>query len=206
MFYFFGGLTIFWFIAWLLLVFNKPSEHPFITPGEKDFINAALIHADQAKVGESCVVQLLHPGGVSHMFSVLFSGKPCSTIAVEAHPDIAAILGVSCRPHGEQLWQMDHVGPAAYLHEEHTSLRDTSSKVSSNIWKPAALSFLSIMWIFVSHCSGSKLYFRLEWISVGSALRRHVHIGNNLWKFRGYSEVKRNFVYYDCSKNVELHR
>jgi hypothetical protein len=51
MFYFFGGLTIAWFVAWMLLVFNKPSEHPFISAGEKDFINSALVHADQEKVG-----------------------------------------------------------------------------------------------------------------------------------------------------------
>jgi MFS family permease len=37
-FYIFGGLGVVWFVAWLFLVYDMPSSHPYISLQEKNYI------------------------------------------------------------------------------------------------------------------------------------------------------------------------
>lgn len=41
-FYFFGGLGIVWYVLWLILCYNSPSSHPFITEEEKSYLAEKL--------------------------------------------------------------------------------------------------------------------------------------------------------------------
>ncbi|XP_011506275.1 PREDICTED: putative inorganic phosphate cotransporter [Ceratosolen solmsi marchali] len=41
-FYFFGGAGILWFILWMLLCFNNPDEHPFISDSEASYLRKSL--------------------------------------------------------------------------------------------------------------------------------------------------------------------
>ncbi|CAG0923314.1 unnamed protein product [Notodromas monacha] len=41
-FYFYGGLTVIWFVAWFFLVSDSPENHPYISKEEKLFILATL--------------------------------------------------------------------------------------------------------------------------------------------------------------------
>ncbi|XP_037068933.1 vesicular glutamate transporter 3-like [Pollicipes pollicipes] len=41
-FYIQGSFALVWFVFWLLLVYNGPEEHPFITAEERDFIMTAI--------------------------------------------------------------------------------------------------------------------------------------------------------------------
>jgi ACS family sodium-dependent inorganic phosphate cotransporter len=41
-FYFFGGMGMLWFILWLVLCFNDPDEHPFISDQEANYLRESL--------------------------------------------------------------------------------------------------------------------------------------------------------------------
>lgn len=41
-FYFFGAGGILWFLAWVVLCYNNPDEHPFISDEEKRYINDSM--------------------------------------------------------------------------------------------------------------------------------------------------------------------
>lgn len=54
-FYIFGGIGIFWFAAWMLLVFDEPKKHPRITVEEKRFIELACKTKDNVELDEDYV-------------------------------------------------------------------------------------------------------------------------------------------------------
>lgn len=37
-----GAVGIVWFIVWTLLVYNKPADHPRISPEEKEYIITSI--------------------------------------------------------------------------------------------------------------------------------------------------------------------
>ncbi|XP_026478028.1 putative inorganic phosphate cotransporter [Ctenocephalides felis] len=41
-FYLFGGLGTLWFIIWVMICYNDPASHPFITDSEKEYIQETL--------------------------------------------------------------------------------------------------------------------------------------------------------------------
>ena len=41
-FYFFGSVNIIWFVVWVLICYNNPREHPFISEKEVEFLNDRL--------------------------------------------------------------------------------------------------------------------------------------------------------------------
>ncbi|KAK3095969.1 hypothetical protein FSP39_021470, partial [Pinctada imbricata] len=41
-FYIFGGIGILWFIAWMILVYDSPNQHPRISEAERDYIVQSL--------------------------------------------------------------------------------------------------------------------------------------------------------------------
>ncbi|XP_055713391.1 sialin [Phlebotomus papatasi] len=45
-FYLFGALGVVWFIFWMYLVYNSPSQHPRISPQEKHYIQRSLQRLD----------------------------------------------------------------------------------------------------------------------------------------------------------------
>ncbi|EDV20484.1 uncharacterized protein TRIADDRAFT_61197 [Trichoplax adhaerens] len=50
-FYIYGGIGLAWFVAWMLLVFDSPSEHPYISSEELTFIHDAIgLSLSQKKV------------------------------------------------------------------------------------------------------------------------------------------------------------
>lgn len=49
-FYFFGGLGILWFFAWLFLCYDDPASHPFITVEEKNYLRSTIGHLKRNKV------------------------------------------------------------------------------------------------------------------------------------------------------------
>ena len=46
-----GSVGIIWYIAWLLLVFNTPANHPRISPKEQHYIEAAIKEEIELKQG-----------------------------------------------------------------------------------------------------------------------------------------------------------
>lgn len=46
-FYLFGSLGIVWFILWVLLAYNSPQEHPYISGSELDFIISSMPEEDK---------------------------------------------------------------------------------------------------------------------------------------------------------------
>ncbi|XP_011506437.1 PREDICTED: sialin-like isoform X2 [Ceratosolen solmsi marchali] len=48
-FYFFGGVSVLWFIVWVLVCYNSPSEHPFVTDAEAKFLQEQLSRHKHAK-------------------------------------------------------------------------------------------------------------------------------------------------------------
>jgi ACS family sodium-dependent inorganic phosphate cotransporter-like MFS transporter 5 len=51
-FYIFGGLAVFWFVAWLFLVYDTPASHPRISFEEKHYIIS--------QIGDNGVVSIAH--------------------------------------------------------------------------------------------------------------------------------------------------
>lgn len=50
-FYLFGGIGLTWFVAWMLLVFDSPADHPYISSEELTFIHDAIgLSLSQKKV------------------------------------------------------------------------------------------------------------------------------------------------------------
>jgi MFS family permease len=50
-FYFFGTVTVVWFIPWLLLAYNSPHHHPRISPQEKRYIISKLaVHQNKVHI------------------------------------------------------------------------------------------------------------------------------------------------------------
>ncbi|XP_023247096.1 sialin [Copidosoma floridanum] len=41
-FYFFGGLSVLWFVIWVVFCYNGPQEHPFISDAEAKFLHEQL--------------------------------------------------------------------------------------------------------------------------------------------------------------------
>lgn len=62
-FYFFGGISIIWFIFWTFLCYNDPKEHPFITDDEANYVRESL-H------------ELTHKNIPSVPYSHIFRSKP----------------------------------------------------------------------------------------------------------------------------------
>ena len=54
-FYIFGGLTMIWIIPWLIIIYNSPEQHPYISEAEKNYILTNLKKKEGDKV---CVVFL----------------------------------------------------------------------------------------------------------------------------------------------------
>lgn len=48
-----GSAGIIWYIAWLLLVFNTPADHPRISPKEQHYIEAAIKEEIEKKQGDT---------------------------------------------------------------------------------------------------------------------------------------------------------
>jgi len=51
-FYCFGAVGLLWFFVWQLAIHGSPSEHPTITPEEKDYIEESIAKLPQAKKGK----------------------------------------------------------------------------------------------------------------------------------------------------------
>ena len=45
-----GAVGLLWFFVWQLAIHGSPSEHPTITPEEKDYIEESIAKLPQAKV------------------------------------------------------------------------------------------------------------------------------------------------------------
>lgn len=51
-FYCFGAIGLLWFFIWQLAIHGSPSEHPTITPEERDYIEKSIAKLPQAKKGQ----------------------------------------------------------------------------------------------------------------------------------------------------------
>lgn len=51
-FYCFGAIGLLWFFVWQLAIHGSPSEHPTITPEEKDYIEESIAQLPKTKKGE----------------------------------------------------------------------------------------------------------------------------------------------------------
>lgn len=49
-FYLFGTSGIIWCALWTWQIYESPSKDPYITPEERDYINAAMGHVHRVKV------------------------------------------------------------------------------------------------------------------------------------------------------------
>lgn len=52
-FYFYGALGMIWYVLWLLICYNTPTEHPFISDSEANFLKESLsehVHKDAPPV------------------------------------------------------------------------------------------------------------------------------------------------------------
>ena len=48
-----GSAGIIWYVAWLLLVFNTPADHPRISPKEQYYIETAIKEETEFKQGDT---------------------------------------------------------------------------------------------------------------------------------------------------------
>lgn len=46
-FYIIGGVSATWYIFWLILCYNNPREHPFISESELNYLNEQLVHTSE---------------------------------------------------------------------------------------------------------------------------------------------------------------
>lgn len=63
-FYFFGSVTIMWFIPWMLLAFNTPHQHPRISQEEKNYIISELGSSSNEKTCPVPWIEILTSGSV----------------------------------------------------------------------------------------------------------------------------------------------
>jgi len=49
-FYFFGSISIVWFVFWCILVYNDPHSHPFISDEERDYLQKSIGSLERKKV------------------------------------------------------------------------------------------------------------------------------------------------------------
>ncbi|XP_023166495.2 putative inorganic phosphate cotransporter [Drosophila hydei] len=59
-FYIFGLLGLVWFVCWMYLVYDKPSEHPRISRKERAYIERSLQHEQQQQQQQQLQQQQLH--------------------------------------------------------------------------------------------------------------------------------------------------
>lgn len=55
-----GAIGLLWFFIWQLAIHGSPSEHPTITPEERDYIEESIAKLPQAKVKGSLVPENDH--------------------------------------------------------------------------------------------------------------------------------------------------
>lgn len=58
-FYIFGTVSVIWFLFWIVLCYNDPSSHPFITEREKMFLKESIGQTERNKV-DSWKAVVLH--------------------------------------------------------------------------------------------------------------------------------------------------
>lgn len=49
-FYIFGVISVIWFLFWVVLCYNDPNSHPFITEKEKLFLKETIGQIERKKV------------------------------------------------------------------------------------------------------------------------------------------------------------
>lgn len=69
-FYFYGGIGIFWYLLWHLLCYSKPNEHPYISDEEKHYLKENI---PQSQVNNQKII-------FTFGFSILKTSKQHSTI------------------------------------------------------------------------------------------------------------------------------
>ena len=53
-----GAAGIVWYVAWLLLVFNTPADHPRISPEEQHYIESTIKEEMHDKISTKVVVNI----------------------------------------------------------------------------------------------------------------------------------------------------
>lgn len=51
-----GAIGLLWFFVWQLAIHGSPSEHPTITPEEKDYIEESIAQLPKTKVNDQSVI------------------------------------------------------------------------------------------------------------------------------------------------------
>jgi len=54
-FYFFGVISLIWFVLWCLFVYNDPNSHPFISDMERDYLKQSIGSLERKKVFDTVI-------------------------------------------------------------------------------------------------------------------------------------------------------
>lgn len=110
-FYVQGGLSLLWYVLWLVFVFDSPSRHPRISNKEKKFIEEAIGQLSGKKSGDDELVyfdsfpvtfkqKIIHIQSYNNVYNTrMFISADARSL--ESCLDFIACLGNYCGPH---LW------------------------------------------------------------------------------------------------------
>lgn len=134
-FYFFGGLSVLWFVPWLYYVYSTPDEHPRISPEEKEYIAKARdLETSVKTVSSRILYKALTLLYLSSLFTN-YAGISASSMAKYLH--FCPRVGVYPVRRGRGVVELHHAVWLTHVSQEHLALRRAAGILK--------ISFLSVL-------------------------------------------------------------